>query len=247
LTADTAETARAMIDRLRAEALKVLRKRKPPNRHDFEAALQAATQAALAAQKRRLLALLGDPPNPANVPESFWADAGPEMSAKLRPVMREAYLAYALDTIKDTGGFGVDWSLVNRRAVAWSNQYAYDLVKGITHTTRDSIDKAISRFFETPGQTRADLEAMLAPDFGEVRASMIAVTETTRAASEGQQAIAAELEAAGIHMTPIWNTLNDELVCPICGPKNGNEIADGEFPPSHVNCRCFATYELPHG
>jgi hypothetical protein len=78
-----------------------------------------------------------------------------------------------------------------------------------------------------------------------IRAEMIAVTEVTRAASQGEQAIARELARAGIVMTPIWNTNQDDIVCPLCGPKNGKEIEDGQFPPRHPRCRCWVSYELP--
>jgi hypothetical protein len=48
-------------------------------------------------------------------------------------------------------------------------------------------------------------------------------------------------------MVPIWQTSNDERVCPICGPKHGKEITDGKFPPAHPRCRCWVTYEFPEG
>jgi len=78
-----------------------------------------------------------------------------------------------------------------------------------------------------------------------IRAEMIAVTEVTRAASEGEQAVARELARQGIIMTPFWNTNRDELVCPICEPRNNQEITDGMFPPAHPRCRCWVNYELP--
>jgi len=84
----------------------------------------------------------------------------------------------------------------------------------------------------------------LAPAFGENRASMIAVTEVTRAYSEAtnqhQRLIRDEV---GLEMRRVWLTTRDSLVCPICGPKHGmpEEEWRAEFPggpPGHVNCRC---------
>jgi len=79
--------------------------------------------------------------------------------------------------------------------------------------------------------------------FGAERAEIIAITETTRAAVEGERGVIAELEQHGIRMYPVWMTRNDELVCPICAPRNGKPIqpgneTNGEYPPAHPRCRC---------
>lgn len=41
-----------------------------------------------------------------------------------------------------------------------------------------------------------------------------------------------------------WQTMEDERVCPECGPLDGLlwEDTDGPFPPLHVNCRCARVY-----
>ena len=79
---------------------------------------------------------------------------------------------------------------------------------------------------------------------------MIARTEVTRAAVEGERALVKEtndiVSQHGIDpMVPIWQTRNDEIVCPICGPKHNKEIKDGEYPPAHPRCRCWVTHRLP--
>jgi len=138
----------------------------------------------------------------------------------------------------------VDWGLRKQAAVDWARQYTFNLVRGINNTDRKYLQSAVSSYFEQ-GQTRQELEDRIGRIYSPNRASMIAVTEVTRAASEGERAIAKELESQGIRMIPIWQTNNDELVCPLCGPKHGQEIKDGIYPPLHVNCRCFTNHELP--
>jgi hypothetical protein len=59
--------------------------------------------------------------------------------------------------------------------------------------------------------------------------------------------MAKELEEQGIKMVPIWNTREDEIVCPICGPRNGLEITDDEYPPIHPNCLPGNTFVLSIG
>lgn len=156
---------------------------------------------------------------------------------------------------------GADWALVNEAASAWASQYSYDLVQGITAHTREALQHAVSGFFEE-ALSRDELVGRISGLFGPVRAEMIAVTEVTRAASEGQQGLVTEVAGQGIEMVAAWSTRNDELVCPICGPLHGRD-ADGYEagrvpywihpvsgerygkPPAHPRCRCNDNWRLP--
>jgi hypothetical protein len=118
------------------------------------------------------------------------------------------------------------------------------MLQDLFNTRYDHLNEIIPRFYEEGwnlGQLRTDLERYYSP----VRAEMIAVTETTRAAVEGERALVEALQKeSGIGMAPIWQTSNDERVCPICGPKHGKHITDGQYPPAHPRCRCWVTYEF---
>jgi SPP1 gp7 family putative phage head morphogenesis protein len=170
---------------------------------------------------------------------------GVEISAAMaEEVMRQAEALHV----------GIEPGLVNAAAIDWARSYTYDLVKELRGTTEKGVTAAqaqiqatlqqsVGQFLETPKMTRADLEKLLAPTFGEARASMIAVTEVTRAASAATTHYQEYLGEHGLQMERVWHTRNDELVCPICGPLNGQpesvwaaDFPDG--PPSHVNCRC---------
>ena len=213
-----------------------------PNRDELEAQLARKLGKLSRAQMGRLLELLGDPPRVENVPPTFWDEAGKEMVAALSPFLEKVYLEQARRMLDDLP-IGVDWALVNKRAVEWASRYTFDLVRGINDTTRDALQANVARYFEQ-GLTIGDLEDSIAGLFGPVRAEMISVTEITRASTEGERAIAAELAEQGIVMRPVWNTSNDELVCPICEPRNQETIEGDDYPPAHPRCRCSTSHEL---
>ena len=148
---------------------------------------------------------------------------------------------------------GVDWALVNEAAVNWGTRYTYDLVTGINETSRRVLQTSIPQYFEE-AMTQGELRSRLTGTFGPVRAEMIARTEVTRAAVEGQRATVREadklLSKYGIKpMVEVWQTRNDEIVCPICGPRHGKEEGDGwtkdDGPPAHPRCRCWTNHKLP--
>lgn len=232
-----------------------------PNRDELEAQLARSLGKLQKAQLTRLLEYLGDPPRVENVPAEFWEEIGKELMEVLRPFLAEIYLSQAEGLLHASPAIGVDWALVNEAASDWARRYTYDLVRGITEHTRGALQRAVGSFFDE-GLTRGELEAQLSGLFGPVRAEMIAVTEVTRAAAEGQQGLVTEVGGQGIAMISAWSTRNDELVCPICGPLHGRD-ADGYDagrtpywvhpvsgqrygnPPAHPRCRCGAAWRLP--
>lgn len=154
-----------------------------------------------------------------------------------------------------------DFTLTNTRAAAIAQAYAYDLISkrtgGIAATTRDTLQRTISAFVETPGMTLGDVTRNLVSSFGEQRAQMIAITEVTRAYSEAAQAAAADLKEKypDVRVTKTWFTAQVEaLVCEeYCAPLEGVEINEDETfepgtnvfgepllgPPAHPNCNCW--------
>ena len=151
------------------------------------------------------------------------------------------------DALRGLASSGVDWALVNDRAAAWARQYAGELAGNLSQTAHERIRQAVQRFIDTPGATLQDLIAeTTGRQVSEYRASVIAITETTRAYAEGNMAAWRE---AGVTKQQ-WQTNHDELVCEICGPLNGTVMEIGAAfgsdrgrafiaPPAHVNCRCW--------
>lgn len=212
-------------------------------RGSLEKRLAALMAELLESQQMRLLELLGDPPNPANLPFDFWQKEGERFAEALRPFFREVFLNRAEQTLA-ASPIGVDWALVNEQAVTFARDYSFELVRGLNETSQKLLQQAVGNFFEE-SMTIGELEATLTRAFGPVRSEMIAVTEVTRAAAEGERSLAAEVASQGVEMRPIHQTNADALVCPICGPRHGKEIPAGEaWPPLHPRCRCWVTHEM---
>lgn len=175
----------------------------------------------------------------------FWDNEREQLYAVLFPeVLESARIGAktALDDLVSQTGAGVDWALVNNAAVEWAKDYTFDLVKGITGTTRAGITAAFDAWVES-GQPLSALTEQIAPLFGDVRAEMIAVTETTRAFFEGNRQ---SWLSSGIVSGWIWRTAFDERVCPICGSRAEEffPLDSAEVPPAHVRCRCWAVPEI---
>lgn len=123
--------------------------------------------------------------------------------------------------IADDFGVSFDLAVINADAAEWARTYTLDLVKGLTTTTRTIIQHAIEKYASTPGMTFQELVDLLMPAFGEDRAETITVTEVTRAYSQAATSYQKRLGAQGITLERVWRTNNDEKVCPICSPLNG--------------------------
>ena len=165
-----------------------------------------------------------------------------DLQAALGPEIAAITTQRSMEIMAEVG-VGFDIAIVSEEAIAWAESYNYNLVTGLTDTTRKLVSRSVSTYASTPGMTRGDLERLLAPAFGEARASAIAVTEVTRAYSEATNQNQEWLEAEGVTMRRVWETLRDDIVCPICGPLNGLPEEDWKMafptgPPAHPNCRC---------
>lgn len=155
-------------------------------------------------------------------------------------------VSVALDTLENIG-LGFDWTLANTDAARWASQYSYELVRGINSTSAGRLQVAVEDWFKER-TTVGDLIKELEPTFGKRRARTIAMTETTRAATEGSLA---GWKAAGYgderpsRTAPahpkcrcwitlrinndnsaeyIWKTARDERVCPICGSLHNQSL-----------------------
>jgi len=194
-------------------------------------------------ERRELLKLLGNPPNMANVPFSFWLNSGAVLAKLVEPVMFDVYIQQAFALMEDVS-ISIEWDIVNQQAADWARRYTRDFARSIEGNTQKGVGEAVASFFEDE-MTIGDLEKRISRWYSPARAEMVSVTEVTRAASEGEQQTAAEImrDNPDIEMIPIWQTENDELVCPICGPRHNKVIDDNVFPPAHPRCRCWVTYE----
>lgn len=170
-------------------------------------------------------------------------------SAALRGVLLSDLASVALATLGDLAeviGPEFDTALLATEASTWARQYTANLVKGITDGTRKVIQNAVASYLETPGMTRAQVEALLQGAFSPRRAESIAITEITRAASAATTVYQQQLSAAGLAFERVWRTVGEKDVCPICDPLNGKSEGEwaGQYPsgpPAHPRCRCATT------
>lgn len=213
------------------------------NREELERKLARIVGRDLRRELDRLLDYLGDPPDMRNIPHEYWQNGWRDIQRDVEPILVDIYLQQA-EAIMGDVGIGIEWDMVNTTASNWARRHTEQTLSQLFNTRYEHLNESIPRFYEEGwnlGQLRTDLERWYSP----VRAEMIAVTETTRAAVEGERAFVAELEKeSGLRMVPIWQTAHDDITCLICKPKHGKEITDGKFPPAHPRCRCWVTYEF---
>ncbi len=177
--------------------------------------------------------------------DSFWRNEKNRLLAILQP--RLTQMAFeAAKQASQKAGIGFNPALANANAANWARNYTDSLLDQLGTTSEKGIGDLIGKWVETPGATYGELQKSLM-QFGAVRAQAIAVTETTRAYSEGEMAA---YKQEGITEWT-WRTNNDEITCPICAPLNNKTVKIGEAfgkdrkgipftkPPSHVNCRCW--------
>lgn len=221
------------------------------NRDELERRLGRVIGRNQRAELDKLLSLLGNPPLISNVPPSYWENGWKDMAAAVEPVLMDIYLGQAR-AFMDAVPIGVSWDLVNEGAAEYARKYGFDLVKEIVKNTERGVIELLRALqeeipnFYTEGMNLGQLTERLARWFSPVRAEMIAITETTRAASEAERRMVELIaQETGEGLIPVWQTSNDELVCPICGPKHGNPITDGQYPPAHPRCRCWTVHEFP--
>lgn len=156
----------------------------------------------------------------------------------------------ATSSILLEAGVIVPVTLAENIVAQWAGRYTYPLVRRIDTTSRSVLQRHISQW-ATENSTIEVLIKRLQPWFGISRGTAIAVTEATRAYSEGSFTV---WEASGFERRPaeanrppahprcrcfpaiaegetgdpywyyVWYTVRDRWVCPICEPKHGNVI-----------------------
>lgn len=219
------------------------------DREELEDILRRKILRVMQAQADDIARKVGDPPSISGVSDSDWNQMADELQAAIQPPLESIFMASAEQTAGELPNrVRVDWQLANKPAAEWARQYSFQLVKGINDTSRDRLQTYVGNFFERRGTTIEDLRAQITTVFDDNRAALIATTEVTRAAVEGQKELVnlAEKQNPNVALIPIWETNLDEFVCPICRPLNGKRLTgelEGTEPPAHPRCRCGVRYE----
>jgi len=137
---------------------------------------------------------------------------------------------------------------IKQHGATYLDKYWNPFLTDLSTTEKSYVDKVIADYMVTPGTGQTDVMQSLSM-FGQLRASRIAFTEPTRAASQQTLQIYNNARSAGINVVRIWNTEKDRKVCEMCQQLDGltddlwasvysgdQDISQGA--PAHVNCRC---------
>lgn len=146
-----------------------------------------------------------------------WTAAREAFVAKVGPLLADTAATASERLAKEHGVENAARFRVG--ADEWGAKRAGALADQIITRTRDTITS-------TPEQP--DTDAL----FGRTRAEGVAVTETTRASTEGERHAARALEAMRTDSktaVAIWHTAKDSKVCPICKPLEG--LPEYRWPP----------------
>lgn len=206
----------------------------------YEGQLARAIARVQAARLRDLVEKAGDPPDPTKIPPGWHDETDALIEQAVEPILTAAYLASAAQVQAEQPAAYADE--ISSQALAWSGAYAAELARNIGETTRTNVEQAIRKVVELALGVAALREA-LAYTFGPVRAATIAITEVTVAAIAGEEAAVSVLKKLGVTVEDVWETAQDERVCPVCSPRHGKKRGDGwtDNPPLHPRCRCSIT------
>jgi hypothetical protein len=216
----------------------------------------------LTAQQRRILALVLDAqgfPAPSNLAR-LWAQEDELLWTSVQDDLRS--VAVERGVTASIGASDPDmWLLVNEEAVNWVDTYYtsedagdFGSVPNLNVTSRQQVAEALQRWqLGDLGSLEDGLPQLireLTPIFGRARAEKIAITEVSRVFAQSEL-FAARANPFIVYV--MWQTAEDELVCPICGPRANRVVGKEEdgfrvesdstvgYPPAHVRCRCSLT------
>lgn len=205
-------------------------------------------------QAREEILRLLDPINmPTAAEQSFFTQIMAEIDAVLGEVDAGA-ATWANETIPNAFARGATangmptFTTVHDEAVRALSDNMLDLIRNTNGGVRRVIQQELSLSLIGSVQPRDLLSRIAASGLSpgrwrsvEERAGVIARTETMRAFNVGN--MAAIIESGAKRFT--WIAAEDEAVCPICGPRDGQTFRIDEMaPPAHPRCRCTVAAEF---
>lgn len=189
--------------------------------------------------RQQLDRLLGNPPDAANVPASFWDQVQRETEEEILALLFFIFIAAATQH---------GWTDGDQRQQAATG---FALSRGAA-VARSYAETSFSRTANNfpggePGPIdRTARDERLEKVFSRGRAAEVVVDNTTAGTSAGGEAATAN--TVGLSNKDTWYTAEDNRVCTVCGPLHGKLRDDwSRFfpsgPPAHPACRCWVIYE----
>jgi hypothetical protein len=167
--------------------------------------------------------------------EAFRNELYPAMRQNLETIARlfANETASALGIAVDVDTLLADWAERATRYQVEELLYPY---------TRDYIARAVAAWQQMQNADRAELIKLIEPVVGAKRAETIAITAATEAAAAGVRTYRDALRTEhNLDYVMVWETANDERVCPVCGSlhrKREDDWGGRAGPPAHPRCRC---------
>lgn len=176
-----------------------------------------------------------------------WIEFGSQAGRVANAILAEVYLRGASQVAEDTGTEVPPET--EREAEAWATQYAKELGRSVTDTTREMVMRGAARAKQAYDEDSDDdpqtmVMEQIAPAFSKARADMIAETEVTRALTMGQASQARHVQMTeGRPVNFIWRASRGACE-KVCQPLDGKpyRVWSKEFPygpPTHPHCRCW--------
>lgn len=173
--------------------------------------------------------------------ESFWNAERDTLVAVILPVLLQSALdgaTTAFNGLPAVAAVGVSWDTVSTSAQEWATKHTYDLVKGLTDTSRADLRDAIGEWIGS-GEPLSELTDSLGEIFSPERARLIAATEVTRVFAQSNRAV---WQASDAVTGMTFHSVEDDHVCPECEALDGETLTlddDDNSPPIHPGCRCY--------
>ncbi len=176
----------------------------------------------------------------------------------------EDFAAAQLPLYRDLAPEGIDklatraFTLIDTDALDFMSQYNLvltgdvhrELADGIRRTVMSGIatGKGVEDIVRDLGHVVKDPESFRHAGSkvfrkAQYRMEVIARTEVLRAHNQGRLKFHQQVGVEKLE----WMTMEDERVCPVCGPLDGRVFDTGRFPPqpAHPNCRCTSVVAWP--
>lgn len=173
--------------------------------------------------------------------DEFWTEYRAELMPVVEAIWRGAFvagaaIAEASRPFRVTWGFKeIEVEAINQAADVFIARYRAKWWDRLQRTQEDALREAIQEA-RAQGLQPREVAALIAPQFGKERALRIAITEITNALGQGAQA---QFKLEG-YATWEWRTAEDDRVCPICAPRDGESFPmTTHFEAAHARCRCW--------
>lgn len=230
-----------------------------PERRDQEAKLQAVIAALLADLQEAALSRLSDNPVYDDLPQWFYVQAKQVIKAEIAPILRDVAFGAAVRTSGEMG-----WEIDALSTIAEVNRKSEQQAELVASWILSKLQVSVGDHIRQARAGEAALGVYLVSLWGSGYDEGLAITETTRAITSGEDVVVDQFERreqgggrrrptiAPRTLQKIWHTQRDEKVCPICSPLDGRTdvIWAVEFPggpPAHPHCRCYLTYQIKPG